>query len=61
MSADQRGHGIGVALDVYAHSSIEARRAAADRLEAAVLFDPKGPDSVAADSEESEEKPSEAA
>lgn len=61
VSADQRGHGIGVALDVYTHSSIEARRSAADRLEAAVLSDPKVPDSVAAESAESERKSSEAA
>lgn len=37
VSADQRGHGIGVALDVYTHSSVEARRAAAEILEKAVL------------------------
>jgi integrase len=36
-AADQRGHGIGVALDVYTQSSIEARRAAAEMLENAVL------------------------
>lgn len=36
-AADQRGHGIGVALDVYTQSSIDARRAAAEMLEKAVL------------------------
>ncbi len=37
VSADQRGHGIGVALDVYTHSSLETRRGAAEKLEQAVL------------------------
>jgi integrase len=37
VAADQRGHGIGVALDVYTHSSVEARRGAAEVLENAVL------------------------
>jgi integrase len=37
VAADQRGHGIGVALDVYTKSSIEARRGAAEVLERAVL------------------------
>ena len=37
VAADQRGHGIGVALDVYTQSSIEARRGAAEVLEKAVL------------------------
>jgi hypothetical protein len=36
-SADQRGHGIGVALDVYTKSSIEDRAAAAKQLEESVL------------------------
>lgn len=36
-AADQRGHGIGVALDVYTQSSIEARRGAAEVLEQSVL------------------------
>jgi len=39
VAADQRGHGIGVALDVYTKSSIEARRGAAEKLEDAVLGD----------------------
>jgi integrase len=37
VAADQRGHGIGVALDVYTKSSIEERAAAAKQLEEAVL------------------------
>jgi integrase len=37
VAADQRGHGIGVALDVYTQTSIEARRAGAEMLERAVL------------------------
>jgi integrase len=37
VAADQRGHGIGVALDVYTQSSIEARRGAAEMLERSVL------------------------
>ena len=46
-AADQRGHGIGVALDVYTQSSIEARRGAAEMLEKSVLTgkakaDPQG-------------------
>ena len=37
VSADQRGHGIGVALDVYTKSSIEDLAAAAKQLEESVL------------------------
>ena len=37
VAADQRGHGIGVALDVYTQSSIEARREAATMLANAIL------------------------
>jgi integrase len=37
VAADQRGHGIGVALDVYTKSSIKDRATAAKRLEASVL------------------------
>jgi len=37
VSADQRGHGIGVALDVYTQSSIEDSAAAAKQLEESVL------------------------
>src|ERR1700733_4185094 len=36
VSADQRGHGIGVALDVYTHSSLETRRGGAEKPEPAV-------------------------
>jgi integrase len=37
VSADQRGHGIGVALDVYTKSALTKRAEAAERLENAVL------------------------
>jgi integrase len=37
VAADQRGHGIGVALDVYTRSSIEDRAVAAKQLEDAVF------------------------
>jgi hypothetical protein len=37
VSADQRGHGIGVALDVYTKSSMEDRATAAKQLEDSVL------------------------
>jgi len=37
VAADQRGHGIGVALDVYTKSSLDARAAAAKQLEESVL------------------------
>jgi integrase len=56
VAADQRGHGIGVALDVYTQSSIEARRAGAEMLEKAVLSQ-NGP----AEAENNEENRSEAA
>ena len=46
VSADQRGHGIGVALDVYTHSSLETRRGAAEKLEQAVLSRKKRPDAA---------------
>jgi integrase len=42
VAADQRGHGIGVALDVYTQSSIQARRGAAEILEQAVLGNKNG-------------------
>jgi hypothetical protein len=38
VSADQRGHGIGVALDVYTKSSMEDRATAAKQLEDSVLI-----------------------
>ena len=37
VAADQRGHGIGVALNVYTQSSIKDRAAAAKRLEKSVF------------------------
>jgi integrase len=37
VAADQRGHGIGVALDVYTKSSMKDRAAAANKLEKSVL------------------------
>ena len=37
VAADQRGHGIGVALDVFIHSSVEARRGDAEVLESSTL------------------------
>jgi integrase len=39
VAADQRGHGIGVAIDVYTQSTIKDRAAAAKRLEKSVLKD----------------------
>lgn len=41
VAADQRGHGIGVSLDVYTSSDLEQKRAALKRLEAAVLRKPQ--------------------
>jgi hypothetical protein len=41
VAADQRGHGIGVSLDVYTHSSVEARRGAAEVLENSILSEGK--------------------
>jgi integrase len=62
VSADQRGHGIGVALDVYTQSSVEARRGAAERLETAVLSQGKpGGEPATAEPEEVKEKRSVAA
>jgi integrase len=37
VSADQRGHGIGVAIDVYTKSPMKSKGEAANRLERAVL------------------------
>jgi integrase len=37
VASDQRGHGIGVSLDVYTSSGLEQKRAALKKLEAAVL------------------------
>lgn len=60
VAADQRGHSIGVALDVYTQSSIEARRAAAEMLANAVLSGEQ-PEMVEAEPETNEENRSEAA
>jgi len=37
VASDQRGHGIGVSMDVYTSSDLEQKRAAVNKLEAAVL------------------------
>ena len=37
VAADQRGHGIGVAIDVYTKAALSRRAEAAERLENAVL------------------------
>lgn len=37
VASDQRGHGIGVSMDVYTSSDIDQERAAVNKLEAAVL------------------------
>jgi hypothetical protein len=36
-SADQRGHGLGVSLEVYTNSDLEQKRAAVNKLEAALM------------------------
>jgi integrase len=41
VASDQRGHGIGVSMDVYTSSDMEQKRAALKKLEAAVLRKPK--------------------
>jgi len=41
VAADQRGHGIGVSLEVYTHSDLEQKRAALKKLEAGVLRKPQ--------------------
>jgi integrase len=41
VSSDQRGHGIGVSLEVYTNSDLEQKRAALKKLEAAVLRQPQ--------------------
>ena len=61
VAADQRGHGIGVALDVYTHSSVEARRGAAEILEREILSGKSDVDSEPAEPENAEEKRSSAA
>jgi len=47
VASDQRGHGIGVSLDVYTSSDLEQKRAAVKKLEAAVLRKPKQPSELA--------------
>jgi len=41
VASDQRGHGIGVSLDVYTSSDLEQKRAALSKLEAVVLRKPQ--------------------
>ena len=41
VAADQRGHGIGVSMEVYTSSDMEQKRAAVNKLEAAVLRKPQ--------------------
>jgi hypothetical protein len=41
VASDQRGHGIGVSLEVYTNSDMEQKRAALKALEAAVLRKPQ--------------------
>jgi integrase len=41
VSSDQRGHGLGVSMEVYTSSDIEQKRAAVRKLEAAVLRKPQ--------------------
>jgi integrase len=41
VAADQRGHGIGVSLEVYTSSDLEQKRAAVRKLEAALLRKPQ--------------------
>ena len=43
VASDQRGHGIGVSLEVYTSSDLEQKRAALKKLEAAVLRKPQPP------------------
>ncbi len=37
VASDQRGHGLGVSLEVYTSSDLEQKRAAVNKLEAAVI------------------------
>jgi len=46
VASDQRGHGIGVSLEVYTSSDLEQKRAALKKLEAAVLRKPQPPTPV---------------
>ena len=47
VASDQRGHGLGVSMEVYTSSDLEQKRAAVNKLEAAVLRKPQ-PQSQAA-------------
>ena len=61
VAADQRGHGIGVALNVYTKSSIEARRGAAEVLENVVLSEKQVVEPAKAEPKNVKEKRSAAA
>jgi hypothetical protein len=41
VASDQRGHGLGVSMEVYTSSDMEQKRAALKKLEAAVLRKPQ--------------------
>ena len=41
VASDQRGHGIGVSLEVYTSSDMEQKREAVNKLEAVVLREPQ--------------------
>jgi hypothetical protein len=41
VASDQRGHGIGVSLEVYTSSDLEQKREAVNKLEAVVLRKPQ--------------------
>jgi len=41
MASDQRGHGLGVSMEIYTSSDMEQKRAAVKQLEAAVLRKPQ--------------------
>ena len=47
VASDQRGHGLGVSMEVYTSSDLEQKRAAVKKLEAAVLRKPQPEDQVA--------------
>ena len=47
VASDQRGHGLGVSMEVYTSSDLEQKRAAVKKLEAAVLRKPQPESQVA--------------
>jgi hypothetical protein len=47
VASDQRGHGLGVSMEVYTNSDLEQKRAALKKLEAAVLRKPQPESQVA--------------